>query len=63
LPALTLDFDGDIIAPVILQGYKDATKVILEFLEYETARPPRESRRVVHLAAERVEGNFRLTRA
>jgi hypothetical protein len=61
LPALTLDFDGEIIAPVIVQGYKDATKVILEFLEYEVARP-RESRRMVHLAAERVEGNFRLTR-
>jgi predicted acylesterase/phospholipase RssA len=61
LPALALDFDGEIIAPVILQGYKDATKVVLEFLEYEASRPPRESRRVVHLAAERMEGNFRLT--
>jgi predicted acylesterase/phospholipase RssA len=63
LPALTLDFDGEIIAPVIVQGYKDATRVILEFLEYEAARPPSESRRIVHLAAERMEGNFRLTRA
>jgi predicted acylesterase/phospholipase RssA len=62
LPALTLDFDGEIIGPVIVQGYKDATRVILDFLEYEAARPPRESRRRVHLAAERMEGNFRLTR-
>lgn len=61
LPALALDFDGEIIAPVIVQGYKDSMKVILDFLDYETARPPRESRRVVHLAAERLEGNFRLT--
>jgi predicted acylesterase/phospholipase RssA len=61
LPAQALDFDGEIIAPVIVQGYKDATKVILEFLEYEASRPPRESRRVVHLSAERMEGNFRLT--
>ncbi len=61
LPAQALDFDGEIIAPVIVQGYKDATKVILEFLEYEAARPARESRRVVHLSAERMEGNFRLT--
>lgn len=61
LPALALDFDGEIIAPIIVQGYKDATKVIQEFLEYEAARPPRESRRVVRLAAERLEGNFRLT--
>jgi predicted acylesterase/phospholipase RssA len=61
LPALALDFDGEIIAPVIVQGYKDAMPVIQQFLEYEAACPPRESRRVVRLAAERVEGNFRLT--
>ncbi len=61
LPALALDFDGEIIAPVIVQGYKDAMKVILEFLEYEAARPPQESRQVVHLAAERLEGNFRMS--
>ena len=60
LPALALDFDGEIIGPVIVQGYKDATRVIRDFLEYEAARPARESRRVVRLAAERVEGNFRL---
>jgi len=61
LPALALDFDGEIIAPIIVEGYKDANKVILEFLNYEASRPPRESRRVVHLAAERLEGNFRVT--
>jgi predicted acylesterase/phospholipase RssA len=61
LPAMALDFDGEIIAPVIVQGYKDATKVVLEFLQYERSRPPSESRRVVHLAAERLEGNFRLS--
>jgi hypothetical protein len=41
-----------------VQGYKDAIKVIEEFLDYEAARPPRESRRMVRLSAERVEGNF-----
>jgi predicted acylesterase/phospholipase RssA len=61
LPAMTLDFDGEIIAPVIVQGYKDSTRVIRDFLEYESTRPPRESRRVVRLAAERPEGNFRVT--
>lgn len=61
LPALSLDFDGDIIGPVIVQGYKDAIPVILQFLEYEATCPDRESRRVVRLAAERLEGNFRLT--
>jgi hypothetical protein len=45
---------------VIVQGYKDTTKVIREFLEYERTRPPRESRRVVRLTAERLEGNFRV---
>jgi predicted acylesterase/phospholipase RssA len=61
LPALALDFDGEIIGPVIVQGYKDATSVLRQFLEYESARPTRESRRVVRLAAERPEGNFRMT--
>ncbi len=59
LPASSLDFDGQIIGPVIVQGYKDATKVIADFLAYELARPARESRRVVRLEAERTEGNFR----
>jgi predicted acylesterase/phospholipase RssA len=60
LPALSLDFDGEIIGPVIVQGYKDATRVILDFLAYEASRPARESRRVVRLAAERMEGNFHM---
>ncbi|HSM86836.1 MAG TPA: patatin-like phospholipase family protein, partial [Candidatus Limnocylindrales bacterium] len=58
LAATSLDFDGEIIGPVIVEGYKDATKVIHDFLEYEARRPARESRRVVHLSAERPEGNF-----
>jgi predicted acylesterase/phospholipase RssA len=61
LPAMTLDFDGEIIAPVIVQGYKDATRVIHDFLEYEAARPTRESRRAVRLAVEKPEGNFKVT--
>jgi len=61
LPALTLDFDGEIIGPVIVQGYKDAGQVIQTFFAYEAARPTRESRRLVRLAAERPEGNFRVT--
>jgi hypothetical protein len=61
LPALALDFDGEIIGPVIVQGYRDATHVLRQFLEYEGARPARESRRVVRLAVERPEGNFRVT--
>jgi predicted acylesterase/phospholipase RssA len=62
LHASALDFDGNITGPIILQGYKDAMDVIAEFLEYEAARPPRESRRVVRLAAERTEGNFHIAR-
>jgi predicted acylesterase/phospholipase RssA len=60
LPALALDFDGEIIGPVIVQGYRDAMPVIQQFLGYELKRPLRESRRVVRLAAERLEGNFRV---
>jgi hypothetical protein len=33
--------------------------VLLEFLDYEVKRPARESRRVVRLTAERMEGNYR----
>lgn len=61
LPAAALDFHGDIIGPMIVQGYKDAQRVIREYLDYESTRPPRNSRRLVRLAAERPEGNFRYT--
>ncbi len=58
LPATTLDFEGEIIAPIIVQGYKDATKVLKEFLDYDAVRPARESCQRVRLAAQRPEGNF-----
>jgi hypothetical protein len=59
LPASALDFDGELIAPIILQGYRDATRVLLQYLSYEAVRPARESKQIVKLAAERPEGNFR----
>ncbi len=58
LPAMALDFNAETIGPIIVRGYRDATLVLREFLQYECARPTRESRRTVHLAAERTEGNF-----
>ena len=58
LPAGALDFDAEIVRPVIVQGYRDACKTIEEYLQYEIARPARESRRVVALAAERPEGDY-----
>ncbi len=61
LLAAALDFDSEIISPIIVQGYRDARSVIERFLEYEASRPARESRRMVRLAAERPEGNFRVT--
>ena len=61
LEASSLDFDSEIVSPIIVQGYRDAQKVIHEFLEYEATCPPRESRRVVRLAAERPEGNYHVT--
>ena len=60
LPATVLDFEAEIIAPLITQGYQEATIVLKEFFEYEANRPQRESRRVVRLTAERLEGNFRI---
>jgi hypothetical protein len=47
------------IGPVIAQGYRDGCKVLKDFLAYESTRPRRETRRVVRLSAERLEGNFR----
>ena len=57
LPAAALDFDSEIVSPVIVQGYRDGCKVIEEYLEYEEQRPARESRQKVRLAAEKPEGN------
>ena len=62
LPAAALDFDGEITGPIIVQGYKDAIEVIEDFLKYEAARPARESRQVVRLSAERMEGNFHVAK-
>ncbi|HEY3769716.1 MAG TPA: patatin-like phospholipase family protein [Candidatus Angelobacter sp.] len=61
LEAAALDFDSEIVSPIIVQGYKDARKVIRQFMDYESTCPPRESRRLVRLAAERPEGNFHAT--
>jgi hypothetical protein len=61
LPAAALDFDSQIISPIIIQGYRDARSVIENFLDYEVSRPARDSRRIVRLAVERPEGNFRVT--
>ncbi|HEU4413146.1 MAG TPA: patatin-like phospholipase family protein [Candidatus Angelobacter sp.] len=60
LPAAALDFDSEIVSPIIIQGYRDAGPVIQQFLEYEAGRPSSESRRSVRLAAERLEGNYRI---
>ncbi|MGH9634370.1 MAG: patatin-like phospholipase family protein [Candidatus Angelobacter sp.] len=62
LQADALDFDSEIISPIIVQGYRDARSVIQNFLEYECSRPARDSRRIVRLAVERPEGNFHVTR-
>jgi predicted acylesterase/phospholipase RssA len=61
LLAAALDFDSEIISPIIVQGYRDAGAVVEQFLAYEASRPARESRRVVRLAVERPEGNFHVT--
>jgi predicted acylesterase/phospholipase RssA len=62
LQADALDFDSEIISPIIVQGYRDTRSVIQNFLEYECSRPARDSRRIFRLAVERPEGNFHVTR-
>lgn len=61
LAADALDFDSEIISPIIVQGYRDARAVLQDFMAYECSRPARDSRRIVRLAVERPEGNFRVT--
>jgi predicted acylesterase/phospholipase RssA len=61
LPANALDFDSEIVSPIILQGYRDARAVIHNFLAYEISRPARDSRQIVRLAVERPEGNFHVS--
>ena len=61
LAADALDFDSEIVSPIIVQGYRDARAVIENFLAYECSRPARDSRQIVRLAVERPEGNFRVT--
>jgi predicted acylesterase/phospholipase RssA len=61
LPAAALDFDSEIVSPIIVQGYRDARAVIQDFLAYEMSRPARDSRQIVRLAVERPEGNFHLS--
>ena len=39
LQADALDFDSEIISPIIVQGYRDARAVIQHFLEYEFRVP------------------------
>jgi hypothetical protein len=62
LPAGALDFESEVVGPIIVQGYRDAGRIIEQFLDYEVTCPPRESRQVVRLAVERPEGNYRVTR-
>ena len=35
LPADALDFDSEIVSPIIVQGYRDARAVLQHFLDYE----------------------------
>lgn len=53
LPVTVLDFDAELLTPVIVQGYRDATRVLKEFLAYECARPAQNTRRVIRLSAEK----------
>jgi predicted acylesterase/phospholipase RssA len=52
LSAAVLDFDGQITAPVIVQGYKDGIRAVREFAEYVRQLPTDLSRREIKLVAE-----------
>ena len=46
LLANALDFDSEIVCPIIVQGYRDARAVIQDYLAYECSRPARDSRQI-----------------
>ena len=46
-----LDFDGDLLAPAIVQGYRDGISAVLEYAEYLTELPADLSRVTVELVA------------
>jgi predicted acylesterase/phospholipase RssA len=52
LSASVLDFDGDITAPAILQGYRDGARAVVEFAAYLRGLPPDMPRHEVKLVAE-----------
>ncbi len=52
LSASVLDFDGDITAPAIVQGYRDGTRAVREFAGYLRGLPADMPRRDVRLVAE-----------
>jgi hypothetical protein len=58
VPVNALDFDGNSSTPMIVQGYRDGTRAVAEFIEYEAKRPAPRSRQNIRLVAERAEGNY-----
>jgi len=52
LTASVLDFDGDITAPAIVQGYRDGTRAVYEFTSYLRSLPSNMPRHDVKLVAE-----------
>ncbi|HUS20047.1 MAG TPA: patatin-like phospholipase family protein [Terriglobales bacterium] len=52
LSASVLDFDGDITAPAIVQGYRDGSRAVLEFTSYLRGLPADLPRHEVTLVAE-----------
>jgi len=52
LGASVLDFDGDITAPAILQGYRDGARAVDEFASYLRSLPTNLPRHEVRLVAE-----------
>lgn len=49
LEVTALDFEGDLTSPAILQGYRDGSRVVVEFIDYAVNMPPMTERRVIKL--------------
>ena len=52
LGATALDFEGELTSPAILQGYRDGSRSVLDFVDYAAGLPGLGERQVVRLVPE-----------
>ena len=49
LTATALDFEGDLTSPAILQGYRDGSRSVLQFVDYAAVLPSLGEKRMPNL--------------